>query len=227
MKYQVLHSQTQSSCFYFIFTEYKDLSAARIGYYTREIPLPDYWDGSGHIVYQNSIYYHVSGTQKAVRFDFLTHTKAAEIELPDARYERNSKYLYKSETTLFDFAVDENGLWIIYSTSDGMLTVSHVNESDLTIIRTIHTNRLKSASGDAFIICGILYATKSPTDIYSSVDFAYDLYTDEELSPIDIPIMNRYGMSYMLAYYPNEQYIYGYDKGYMMIYNVTLISEDG
>ena len=169
----------------------------------------------------------MSGTQKAVRFDFLTHSKAAETVIPDARYERNKKYLYKSETTLFDFAVDENGLWIIYSTSDGMLTVSHVNATDLTIIRTIHTNRLKSASGDAFIICGILYATKSPTDIFSSVDFAYDLYADEELSPIDIPIMNRYGMSSMLAYYPNEQYIYGYDKGYMMLYNVTLISEDG
>ena len=147
--------------------------------------------------------------------------------MPDSRYENTAKYLYKSETTFFDFAIDENGLWIIYTTDDGLLVVSHVNATDLSIIRTIRTNRLKSSSGDAFIICGVLYATKSTYDVHSSVDYAYDLYTNEELTPMDIPIVNRYRATAMLAYYPHEGFIYGYDKGFMMLYNVTVQADGG
>ena len=215
------------SWFICVISEYANLKAVKTGDYTQEIHLPDYWDGSGHVVYKNSLYYHSSGYQKAVRYDLASGTIAAEADIPEARYEYNLKYLYKSETTYFDFAVDNDQLWVIYSTENGMLVAARLNATDLSVKQTVHTNRRKRSSGDAFIVCGILYATKSPQDVYSTVDYAFDLFTQEQLAPIDIPITNRYGMSSMLTYYPNERLLYAWDKGYLMTYNVTLISEDG
>uniref|UniRef100_A0A1I7WUF0 UDP-glucose 6-dehydrogenase n=1 Tax=Heterorhabditis bacteriophora TaxID=37862 RepID=A0A1I7WUF0_HETBA len=71
--------------------------------------------GTGNLIYNGSYYYHKHGTTSLVRFD------CNETDRHPWLYNRAHNYV--------DFAVDENGLWVIYMNPDsGALMVSKIEE---------------------------------------------------------------------------------------------------
>ena len=203
------------------------MAALKRGTYSRSHNLPEVWSGTGHVVYNNSLYFHRGRSATIVRYDLSSGTIKAQVSIPFAQYQiRNQQgYLYNSNYTYFDIEVDDNGLWVIYKTAElnQNLVVSRLDPENLAITKTIVSNHPQRSAGDAFIICGRLYTAKSSQDFNSTVDFAVNLYTREELQDVDISYQNGHMKMTMISYNPRNQLIYGWDKGYMVTYNVTLV----
>ncbi|XP_022104701.1 collagen alpha-1(I) chain-like [Acanthaster planci] len=206
--------------------EYKNMAALKSGIYSRYYRLTDVWSGTGHVIYNNALYYHNGGLPEIVRYDMSSERVTARGTIPFALYRRMNGYgyLYDSDYTYLDLAIDDNGLWVVYKTTEHNqnLVVSRVDLENLSIIKTIVSNHPQSSAGDAFIICGWLYTTKSSKNFHSTVDFAVNLYTGDELADADIPYQNGHMQMTVMSYNPRNQLIYGWDKGYMVTYNVTL-----
>ncbi|XP_038073533.1 collagen alpha-1(I) chain-like [Patiria miniata] len=206
--------------------EYKNMAALMSDSYTQYHRLTGAWAGTGHVVYNNALYFHNGGSGKIVQYDLTLETVTAQATIPEALYQRSNghRYLYDSDYTYLDLAVDDNGLWVIYKTAENHqnLVVSQLDPENLSVIKTVVSNHPQSSAGDAFIICGRLYTTKSSKNFHSTVDFAVNLFTGEVLPDVDISYQNGHMKMTMMSYNPRKRLIYAWDKGYMVTYNVTL-----
>ena len=125
-----------------------------------------------------------------------------------SRY-NNLTYLFRNSKTYFKFAVDENGLWVIFASNTGDNTmVAKLNPKTFTVESIIKTAYPTSKAGNAFIACGVLYITDS-TD--RRVTYAFDLKTQ---SPLDVSfdLRSANGILAMLSYYPNKELLYMWDN---------------
>ncbi|XP_078575456.1 uncharacterized protein LOC144861427 [Branchiostoma floridae x Branchiostoma japonicum] len=178
--------------------------------------LPYNWWGTGHVIYKGALFYH--SRNKIVKFDFMQEEVVAERKLSNI-----GPYHYQwGGATLVDFAVDEKGLWAIYAAQEnyGKLVVSKMDPDDLSFTQTWTTNQLKTDAGNAFMICGVLYTTRSgiKEDIIS---YAFDTETGKSNS-LNIPFISKYGATSMVDYNPKDKKIYAWDNGNLVTYNVTL-----
>ncbi|XP_019614575.1 PREDICTED: gliomedin-like [Branchiostoma belcheri] len=180
--------------------------------------LPNYYEGTGHVVYNGSLYYHAAGSRTIVKYDLNSRKVSATTNIPKLGY-RSPKYLYKYDYSYVDLAVDEHGVWVIYASpeSDGNIVVALLDAKTLRVVRTVMTNHMKNSAGEAFVTCGVLYATRSPYEADTLVDYAYDLFSETELN-VGVPFQTAHGMLVMLSYNPREQVLYGWDKGYLVRY---------
>jgi Olfactomedin-like domain len=140
-------------------------------------------------------------------------------------HERQSKdYIYSTGYNYFDMSVDENGLWTVYTleaTPDFLLVSKH-DLDDLTIQKTwtISSARPK-AFGNGWITCGVLYLVRDVTSEATQIDFAYDLYTKQELN-VSLRFNNPYRMNNMIAYNYQEKTIYSWDMRHLLTYPLLL-----
>ncbi|XP_066271351.1 gliomedin-like isoform X2 [Branchiostoma lanceolatum] len=180
--------------------------------------LPNYYEGTGHVVYNGSLYYHAAGSRTIVKYDLKSREVSATTNIPKLGY-RSPKYLYKYDYSYVDLAVDEHGVWVIYASpeSDGNIVVALLDSKSLRVVRTVMTNHMKNSAGEAFVTCGVLYATRSPYEADTLVDYAYDLFSETELD-VGVPFQTAHGMLVMLSYNPREQVLYGWDKGFLVRY---------
>ncbi|KAL1228088.1 Olfactomedin-like protein 2B [Trichinella pseudospiralis] len=182
---------------------------------SRIVDLPYMYDGTGHVIYNGSLFYQRAGTPKIAKYDIYTgEYKEKAIAKVAYKYDH---YLYKVPYNYFDFAIDENGLWVVYRYwNKQYLVVSHVDMRDLTILQTWEITELdRSEIADCFVICGSLYCIQSNTELNSNVSVKYDLYRNK-LTKIDIPWVNLYQSSNMIAYNPSDKKIYVFDYGYLL-----------
>ncbi|XP_033634659.1 collagen alpha-1(I) chain-like [Asterias rubens] len=206
--------------------EYSNMGSMKSNRYSRYYRLSYFWAGTGHVVYNHALYFHTGGSAELVRFDFTTETITARNSIPAAVYQPQNGvgYLYDSDYTYLDLAIDDNGLWVIYKTVEHNenLVVSRLNLENLSVFETIVSEHPQSSAGDAFIICGILYTTKSSKNRHSTVDFAVNLFTGEVLLDTDIPYENSQSQSTMMSFNPRKQLIYAWDKGKMITYSISV-----
>ncbi|XP_035666059.1 collagen alpha-1(XXIII) chain-like isoform X3 [Branchiostoma floridae] len=184
--------------------------------------LPNYYEGTGHVVYNGSLFYHAAGSRTIVKYDLASRKVSATTNIPKLGY-RSPKYLYKYDYSYVDLAVDEHGVWVIYASpeSDGNIVVALLDAKTLRVVRTVMTNHMKNSAGEAFVTCGVLYATRSPYESDTNkIDYAYDLFTEKELD-VGVPFQTAHGMLVMLSYNPREQVLYGWDKGYLVRYSLN------
>ncbi|KRX59157.1 Olfactomedin-like protein 2A, partial [Trichinella sp. T9] len=182
---------------------------------SRIIDLPYMYDGTGHVIYNGSLFYQRAGTPKIAKYDIYTgEYKEKAIAKVAYKYDH---YLYKVPYNYFDFAIDENGLWVVYRYWNKQYpVVSHVDMRDLAILQTWEIAELdRSEIADCFVICGSLYCIQSNTELNSNVSVKYDLYRNK-LTKIDIPWVNLYQSSNMIAYNPSDKKIYVFDYGYLL-----------
>ncbi|KAL0969133.1 hypothetical protein UPYG_G00222980 [Umbra pygmaea] len=185
----------------------------------KKIDLPTGWAGLGnnYIVHGNTLYYQIN-----------TPFSMAKINLTTSKYdyrviEKAStafSYSYSSYQYL-DFSGDEYGLWVNYATdeSKGKMIIAKLNEAEFGIEKMWKTNSYKSLVGNAFMACGVFYATR-PVDVHTEeIFYSFDTKTEQE-NYHSIPF-DKFQDEYInLHYNPTDQKLYMYNKGYYVSYSV-------
>ncbi|XP_044050351.1 gliomedin-like isoform X2 [Siniperca chuatsi] len=171
------------------------------------IDIRRFFQGCGHVVYKWSLYFHNAGKNTLIKFDLNTR-RTNTLIMANSRY-HNLTYLFRNSKTYFKFAVDENGLWVIFaSDTDDDTMVAKLNTDTFSVESVINTHYPTTKAGNAFIVCGVLYLTDDKDRI---VTYAFDLKKE---SPLDASFDLRpaNGILAMLSYYPNKNLLYMWDN---------------
>ncbi|XP_034032080.1 gliomedin-like isoform X2 [Thalassophryne amazonica] len=199
-----------------VIAEYRNISAIQDPS-SKIIDIQRFYQGCGHVIYNNSFYFHNAGTNKLTKFDLDTR-RTTTLTIENARY-KNLTYLFRNSKTYFKFAVDENGLWVIFgSDTDDNTMVAQMDPETFSVESVINTAYPTVKAGNAFIICGVLYVTDI-TD--KKITYAFDLKKE---SPLDTSVDLRPadGILAMLSYYPNTQRLYLWNNSSVTTCKVTV-----
>nr|XP_025859063.1 myocilin [Vulpes vulpes] len=202
--------------------EYELASQFLQGYPSKVHVLPRPLESTGAVVYRGSLYFQGAGSSTVVRYELTAETVKAEREIPGAGYHGQFPYSWGGYTDI-DLAVDESGLWVIYSTQEakGAIVLSKLNPESLELEQTWETNIRKQSVANAFVICGHLYTISSYSSPDATVNFAYDTGTGRS-RVLSIPFKNRYKYSSMIDYNPLEKKLFAWDNFNMVTYDIRL-----
>ncbi|XP_039391979.1 olfactomedin-4-like isoform X1 [Mauremys reevesii] len=186
----------------------------------RELKIPYGGEGSGTTVYNNFMYYNIYNSRDMGKLDLNTNTLAVRKALPNAAYGNRFSYAGVGWQDM-DFAVDESGLWVIYSTEDstGNIMISKLNETTLDVLHTWNTRQYKPSISNAFIICGVLYATRPVNTRKEEIFYTYNTNTEQE-GKISIIMDKMLETIQSINYNPSDQVLYVYNDGYLVKHNL-------
>uniref|UniRef100_A0A3Q3M3W2 Adhesion G protein-coupled receptor L1-like n=1 Tax=Mastacembelus armatus TaxID=205130 RepID=A0A3Q3M3W2_9TELE len=208
--------------------EYASWDDYRQNRVTTTYKLPSRVDGTGFVVYDGAVFYNKERTRNIVKYDLRTRIKSGEAVVVNANYHDTSPYRWGGKSDI-DLAVDENGLWVIYSTeaNNGRIVVSQVNPYTLRFEGTWATGFDKRGASNAFMACGVLYAVRSVfQDDEGQADgrvgsdmvvYAYDTSRGQEL-PVQIPFPNPYQYISSIDYNPRDNQLYVWNNYYVLRY---------
>ncbi|KAL4634953.1 myocilin-like [Arapaima gigas] len=201
---------------------YEDMEQLTRGFPTKVLLLPEPMESTGATLYRGSMYYQRRHSRIMIRYDLATESVAARRDLPHAGFHGQYPYSWGGYTDI-DFAVDEQGLWVIYSTSKakGAIVVSQLDPNSLEVKRSWETNIRKGAVANAFMICGRLYTVASYSSPNTSINHSYDTATGKSKA-ITVPFENRYRYNSMVDYNPTHRKLYAWDNFHMVTYTVHL-----
>ncbi|KAI4872459.1 hypothetical protein NFI96_021053 [Prochilodus magdalenae] len=177
------------------------------------------WRGTGnnYIVRENAFYYQCRSPFSMAKYNMTSQTVQYRV-VPDAS--SSFSYHYSVNQNL-DFAADETGLWVTYATAEsgGKLVLGKIDEAAFALKEVWQTSVFKPSVGNAFMVCGVLYATRS-VDIHTEeIFYTYDTHARKE-SYVSIPF-EKFQESYVyLDYNPTDQKLYMYNNGYYVSYHV-------
>ncbi|XP_063794660.1 olfactomedin-like [Pseudophryne corroboree] len=177
--------------------------------------------GSGEVVYNNNLYYNCYNSHDMCRVSLSSgvyQRKALTIAV------HNNRYSYAGVPYQdFDFASDEKGLWLLYSTEEsaGNLVVGKVNVATMSVDISWTTTQYKPSLTNAFMICGVLYATRSVSTKMEEIFYMFDTKTGKE-GRLSIMIEKLNEKVQSLSYNANERKLYMYNEGYLVHYDVIL-----
>uniref|UniRef100_A0A8C9FGT4 Myocilin n=1 Tax=Pavo cristatus TaxID=9049 RepID=A0A8C9FGT4_PAVCR len=192
------------------------------GYPAKVHVLPRPLESTGAVVYRGGLFFQPRRSRALARYDLRAEAISAERELPGAGYHGQYPYSWGGYTDI-DLAVDETGLWVVYSTekAKGAIVLSKLDPETLEIRRTWETNIRKQSVANSFIICGTLYTVSSYSAPNATVNFAYDTATSTSRS-LSIPFENRFQYLSMVDYNPAERRLFAWDSYNMVAYPVRL-----
>lgn len=181
--------------------------------------LPQGYQGTGnnYIVHGNAVYYQAANP---FRMSKLNLTSSAYTHRQMSKASEKFTYTYAPNQYL-DFSADEKGLWVLYATDEdkGKIVAAKIDEKSFAIEDEWITKAFKPQVGNAFMACGVMYATR-PIDISTEeIYYSYDTNTGEE-KYISIPIEKFQEKIANLHYNPTDQKLYMYSNGYYLSYNV-------
>jgi len=122
-----------------------------------------------------------------------------------------------------DLATDESGVWVIYTTSQdfGNLVVSKVEEGGaLRLGRTWRSSVYKQGVTNAFVACGVLYATRRVDKRVEEVFYSLDTATGEERFNVGVFINKLSPNIQSLNYSPVDQMLHAYCDSFLVSYKV-------
>ncbi|XP_055015738.1 gliomedin-like [Boleophthalmus pectinirostris] len=171
------------------------------------IDVQGYYQGCGHVVYKGYLYFHLAGTKKLIKFNLNTR-RMESLTMTNSRY-NSLNYLFHNSKTYFKFAVDENGLWVIFAQdSDDKMMVAKVNHEAFTVTSLIDIAYPTSKAGNAFIACGVVYVSDEKD---RKISYAFDLEKNKSVDAnFDVSASN--GIIAMMSYYPNMKQLIMWDN---------------
>nr|XP_061813450.1 olfactomedin-like protein 3A [Nerophis lumbriciformis] len=191
---------------------------------SRQLQLPSAWQGTGHVIYNNHAYLVIQADEVTlVKYDLRNRSVIDSMVFPDQDY--LPVYSLNPETVM-DLAVDEEGLWAIYSKgqNEKQISLSKLDAVSLSTEQTWDTSCPRKNAEAAFVICGTLYVvynTQQPGR--SQVQCVFDV--NDMVGNDDVPLVyfpKRYGAHASLKYNPLEQLLYAWDDGYQILYKLVM-----
>lgn len=191
---------------------------------SKSLKLPSSWRGTGQVVFNNHAYYISQGEEMTVVKYNLKNGSVTDSSVFPVQ-DHVPVYGLTPETEM-DLAVDEEGLWVIYSTrqNDRHISLAKMDANSLDIEQMWDTNCPRDNAEAAFVICGTLYVvynTQQPGR--SRVQCVFDvngMVSNEEAPLVYFP--KRYGAHSSLKYNPQEQLLYAWDDGYQILYKLIM-----
>lgn len=125
-----------------------------------------------------------------------------------------------------DLEAVETGLWALYATigNHGNLVASRLvwdNDAErLNVTQTWETRLFKKAASNAFMVCGVLYATRYVDADREEVFYAFDTATGKEDNSLALPLEKVVKGVASLSYNPTNKQIYMYNDSYLLAYQV-------
>ncbi|KAF1649251.1 Myocilin, partial [Aptenodytes patagonicus] len=192
------------------------------GYPAKVHFLPRPLESTGAVVYHGGLFFQPRRSRTVARYDLRGEAVTAEREIPGAGYHGQYPYSWGGYTDI-DLAVDETGLWVIYSTEKarGAIVLSKLDPETLEIRRTWETNIRKRGVANSFVICGTLYTVSSYSAPNATINFAYDTATGTSRA-LSIPFENRFRYLSMVDYNPAERQLFAWDSFNMVTYPIRL-----
>ncbi|KAG5204021.1 hypothetical protein JEQ12_001997 [Ovis aries] len=180
-----------------------------------------YGQGSGTVVYKNNMYVNWYNTRNMAKINLTTNRVDLSQALPDAAYNNRFSYANVGWQDM-DFAVDEDGLWVIYATeaSTGNIVISKLNDTTLAVLNTWHTKQYKPSVTNTFMVCGVLYATRTLNTRIEEIFYYYDTNTGQE-GRLNIIMQKMQETVQSINYHPFEQKLFVYNDGYLLNYDLV------
>ncbi|XP_028382496.1 olfactomedin-4 [Phyllostomus discolor] len=180
-----------------------------------------YGQGSGTVVYKNNMYVNWYNSRSIAKVNLTTNTADVTQTLPDAAYNNRFSYANVGWQDI-DLAVDENGLWVIYATeaSTGNMVISKLNDTTLAVLNTWYTKQYKPSVTNAFMVCGVLYATRTLNTRREEIFYYYDTNTGKE-GRLNIIMHKMQETVQSINYHPLDQKLYVYNDGYLLNYDLV------
>ncbi|XP_071393482.1 olfactomedin-like isoform X1 [Centroberyx affinis] len=200
-------------------TNHRDFSFAPSYTHTNAI------EGPSAVLYGEALYYHCYRSADVCRYN-LTDKSVTRVTLPGTGVGFNNKFPYcyydcRAYSDV-DLEADETGLWAIYATlgNHGNLVVSRLawDGEAFNVTQTWETRLFKKAVSNAFMVCGVLYATRYVNEYREEVFFAFDTATGKEDSSLALPLEKVATGVASLSYNPTDSQIYMYNDGYLLAY---------
>ncbi|XP_012380486.2 olfactomedin-4-like [Dasypus novemcinctus] len=184
-----------------------------------------YGQGSGTVVYNNSMYVNLHSSRNMARVNLTTNTVIVSRALPDAAYNNRFSYANVGWQDI-DFAVDELGLWVVYSTeaSTGNMVISKLNDTTLEVLNTWQTKQYKPSVSNSFMVCGVLYATRTLNTRTEEIFYYYDTSTGKE-GRLHITMHKMQENVQSINYHPFEQKLFVYNDGYLLNYDLVFLQK--
>ncbi|XP_073682512.1 olfactomedin-4-like [Garra rufa] len=173
--------------------------------------------GNNYVVRENTMYYQFRSPFAMAKWNMTSATIEYKV-VPEASTQFS--YHYSANQNL-DFAADESGLWVTYATaeSNGTLVLGKINEQSFEVEEVWQTSIFKKSATNAFMICGVLYVTRSVDTQTEEIFYTYDTNKNEE-SYISIAFEKFQDFYVYLDYNPTDQRLYMFNNGYYVYYNM-------
>nr|XP_057916138.1 olfactomedin-like [Doryrhamphus excisus] len=188
---------------------------------------PNAIEGPSAVLYGEALYYHCYGSADICRYD-LNSKAVTRVTLPGITQGFFNKFPYcyidcRARTDV-DVEVDETGLWALYATagSHGNIVASRLSwdseAETLSVTQTWETRLFKRAVTNAFMVCGVLYATRFLDDHREEVFYAFDTATGKEDNTLSLPLEKITDGVASLSFNPINRRLYLYNDGYLLAY---------
>lgn len=201
---------------------YEDMDQMSRGFPAKVLLLPEAVESTGAAMYRGALYFQRRRSRTLIRYELASESVAARRELPHAGFHGQFPYSWGGYTDI-DFAVDENGLWVIYSTNKakGAIVISQLDPHTLEVKKSWETNIRKSTIANSFMICGRLYTVASYASPNTTVNYSFNTATSQS-EAIAIPFQNRHRYNSMIDYNPAQRKLFAWDNYHMVSYDIRL-----
>ncbi|KAM3866305.1 myocilin-like [Diretmus argenteus] len=201
---------------------YEDMDQFSRGFPMKVLVLPEPVESTGATMYRGSLYYQRKRSRTLIRYDLASESLASRLDLPHAGFHGQHPYSWGGYTDI-DLAVDEQGLWAIYSTSKakGAIVISQLDPESLEVKKSWETNIRKNTVANAFMVCGRLYTVANYTAPNTTINHVFDTATGVGRR-IAVPFKNKYRYNSMVDYNHAQRKLYAWDNFHMVAYDVRL-----